>query len=164
MLTFDRVFCKKLQSDDAGFLVFTEEDVNCCVDITSTKDFKYMTVNSNTRTSSEEGFFIPFLIPNALRNIYLLLFCIDLSYFLLIRLQVFVMESDNVREGLWPIRKRVDKVQYFLEHHNGFFYILTNAPVNDTEMTNEGYYLARCRAEKSLVDRWQVCLFPVVCQ
>lgn len=68
------------------------------------------------------------------------------------------MESDNVREGLWPIRKRLDKVQYVLEHHNGFFYILTNAPVNDTEPT-EGYYLARRRAEKSLVDRWQVPLF-----
>lgn len=71
-----------------------------------------------------------------------------------------MMESDNVREGLWPIRKRVDKVQYFLEHHNGFFYILTNAPVNDTEMTTEGYYLARCRAEKSLMDRWQIVAFP----
>jgi hypothetical protein len=70
-----------------------------------------------------------------------------------------VIESDNLREGLWPIRKRVDKVQYFLEHHDGFFYILTNAPVNDTETTTEGYYLARCRAEKSLVDRWQVSLF-----
>lgn len=70
-----------------------------------------------------------------------------------------MIESDNLREGLWPIRNRVDKVQYFLEHHNGFFYILTNAPVNDTEMTTEGYYLARCRAEKSLVDRWQVSLF-----
>ena len=56
MLTCHRVFCKKLQSDEAGFLVFTEEDVNCCVDITSTKDFKYITVNSNTRTSSEVGF------------------------------------------------------------------------------------------------------------
>ncbi|PUZ71152.1 hypothetical protein GQ55_2G291400 [Panicum hallii var. hallii] len=122
----NQVFCKKLQSDEAGFLVFTEEDVNCCVDITSTKDFKYMTVNSNTRTSSE----------------------------------VFVMESDNVREGLWPIRKRADKVQYFLEHHNGFFYILTNAPVNDTEMTTEGYYLARCQAENSLVDRWQIVMYP----
>lgn len=122
----NQVFCKKLQSDEAGFLVFTEKDVNCCVDITSTKDFKYMTVNSNTRTSSE----------------------------------VFVIESDNLREGLWPIRKRVDKVQYFLEHHNGFFYILTNAPVKDTETTTEGYYLARCRAEKSLVDRWQIVTVP----
>ncbi|XP_021308980.1 uncharacterized protein LOC8063744 isoform X2 [Sorghum bicolor] len=122
----NQVFCKKLQSDDAGFLVFTEKDANCCVDITSTKDFKYITVNSNTRTSSE----------------------------------VFVIESDNLREGLWPIRNRVDKVQYFLEHHNGFFYILTNAPVNDTEMTTEGYYLARCRAEKSLVDRWQIVTLP----
>lgn len=122
----NQVFCKKLQSDEAGFLVFTEKDVNCCVDITSTKDFKYITVNSNTRTSSE----------------------------------VFVIESDNVREGLWPIKKRVDKVQYFLEHHSGFFYILTNAPVNDTKTTTEGYYLAKCRAEKSLVDRWQIVMFP----
>ncbi|VAI33397.1 unnamed protein product [Triticum turgidum subsp. durum] len=51
----NQVFCKKMQSDEAGFLVFMEDDVNCCVDITSTKDFKYITVNSNTRTSSEEG-------------------------------------------------------------------------------------------------------------
>lgn len=58
MLTCDRVFCKKLQSDEAEFLVFKEKDVNCCVDITSTKDFRYMTVNSNTRTSSEESFFL----------------------------------------------------------------------------------------------------------
>ncbi|WVZ65300.1 hypothetical protein U9M48_014691 [Paspalum notatum var. saurae] len=115
----NQVFCKKLQSDEPGFLVFTEKDVNCCVDITSTKDFKYVTVNSNTRTSSEEGFFL------------------DLF-------SVFVIESDNVREGLWPIKKRVDKVQYFLEHHSGFFYILTNAPVNDIKTTTEGYYLARC--------------------
>uniref|UniRef100_A0A453L1V1 Peptidase S9A N-terminal domain-containing protein n=2 Tax=Aegilops tauschii subsp. strangulata TaxID=200361 RepID=A0A453L1V1_AEGTS len=51
----NQVFCKKMQSDEAGLLVFMEDDVNCCVDITSTKDFKYITVNSNTRTSSEEG-------------------------------------------------------------------------------------------------------------
>jgi protease II len=60
MFTFYRVFCKKMQSDEADFLVFTENDVNCCVDITSTKDFKYITVNSNTRTSSEEGFYFNF--------------------------------------------------------------------------------------------------------
>uniref|UniRef100_A0A453L1U3 Prolyl endopeptidase n=1 Tax=Aegilops tauschii subsp. strangulata TaxID=200361 RepID=A0A453L1U3_AEGTS len=124
----NQVFCKKMQSDEAGLLVFMEDDVNCCVDITSTKDFKYITVNSNTRTSSEEG--------------------------------VYVMESGNVREGLWPVQKRTNKVQYFLEHHNGFFYILTNAPLKDTETAVEGYYLARCRAEKSLMDKWQVVALP----
>jgi hypothetical protein len=71
-------------------------------------------------------------------------------------LQVYVMESGNVREGLWPVKKRTKKVQYFLEHHNGYFYILTNAPLEDIETSVEGYYLARCRAEKSLIDRWQV--------
>ncbi|CAM0951838.1 unnamed protein product [Alopecurus aequalis] len=112
----NQVFCKKMRSDEAGFLVFTENDVNCCVDITSTKDFKYITV--------------------------------------------YVMESSNVREGLWPVQKRTNKVQYFLEHHNGFFYILTNAPLEDVETSVEGYYLARCRAEKSLMDRWQVVALP----
>ncbi|KAI4989934.1 hypothetical protein ZWY2020_038297 [Hordeum vulgare] len=110
------VFCKKMQSDEPGLLVFMEDDVNCCVDITSTKDFKYITV--------------------------------------------YVMESGNVREGLWPVQKRTNKVQYFLEHHNGFFYILTNAPLKDTGTTVEGYYLARCRAEKSLMDKWQVVALP----
>jgi hypothetical protein len=34
--------------------VFTESDSSFCVDITSTKDGKFITVNSNSRTSSEE--------------------------------------------------------------------------------------------------------------
>ncbi|KAK9096269.1 hypothetical protein Sjap_021766 [Stephania japonica] len=34
--------------------VFTESDSKFCVDITSTKDGKFITVNSNSRTSSEE--------------------------------------------------------------------------------------------------------------
>ncbi|GJM98516.1 hypothetical protein PR202_ga15537 [Eleusine coracana subsp. coracana] len=84
----------------------------------------------------------------------------DLSYLMLIWLQVYVIESDNVRNGLWPIRKRADQVQYFLEHHNGFFYILTNAPLKDAETPTEGYYLARSRAENSLVDEWQIVMLP----
>lgn len=78
-------------------------------------------------------------------------------------LQVHVMESGHVRGGLWPVQKRSDKVQYFLEHHNGFFYILTNAPLEGTETTNGGYYLARCRAEKSEMDKWQVYLSLCLC-
>uniref|UniRef100_A0A0E0ET50 Prolyl endopeptidase n=1 Tax=Oryza meridionalis TaxID=40149 RepID=A0A0E0ET50_9ORYZ len=73
---------------------------------------------------------------------------------------VYVMESGHVRGGLWPVQKRSDKVQYFLEHHNGFFYILTNAPLEGTETANGGYYLARCRAEKSEMDKWQVVALP----
>lgn len=53
------VFCTKLRSDyteDAS--VFTEGDSSFCVDITSTKDGKFITVNSNSRTSSEEGIYL----------------------------------------------------------------------------------------------------------
>ncbi|KAG1327452.1 putative protease 2 [Cocos nucifera] len=48
------VFSTKLGSDEADDLLFTENDASCCVDITSTKDGKFITVNSNSRTSSEE--------------------------------------------------------------------------------------------------------------
>lgn len=50
------------------------------------------------------------------------------------------------------------QVQCFLEHHNGFFYILTNAPTNAiSESSGEGYYLARCLVEEiESSDDWQV--------
>ncbi|KAG9150570.1 hypothetical protein Leryth_008048 [Lithospermum erythrorhizon] len=38
-----------------GTPLFIENDPSFCVDITSTKDGKFITVNSNSRTSSEEG-------------------------------------------------------------------------------------------------------------
>ncbi|KAG8057115.1 hypothetical protein GUJ93_ZPchr0002g25142 [Zizania palustris] len=88
----NQVLCKNVRSDDACFLVFMENDINCCVDITSTKDFKYITVNSNTRTSSEEG----------------------------------------VCAGVWSC----------------------------IETGTGGYYLAKCRAEKSEMDKWQVVALP----
>ncbi|KAK7275035.1 hypothetical protein RIF29_16141 [Crotalaria pallida] len=54
-----RVVCRKLGSDHVNDLpVFTESDSSFCVDITSTKDGKFITVNSNSRTSSEEGTYI----------------------------------------------------------------------------------------------------------
>ncbi|URE22109.1 BSD [Musa troglodytarum] len=36
-------------------LAWAEKDMSCCMDITSTKDGKFITINSNSRTSSEEG-------------------------------------------------------------------------------------------------------------
>ncbi|XP_071706770.1 uncharacterized protein [Rutidosis leptorrhynchoides] len=36
-------------------IVYTEKDSSFCVDVTSTKDGKFISVNSNSRTSSEEG-------------------------------------------------------------------------------------------------------------
>lgn len=51
-----RVLCTKLGSDSTDDApIFTEGDSGFCVDITSTKDGKFITVNSNSRASSEEG-------------------------------------------------------------------------------------------------------------
>lgn len=53
---FVRVLYRKLGLHDTEDVpVFTESDSSYCVDITSTKDGKFITVNSNSRTSSEEG-------------------------------------------------------------------------------------------------------------
>nr|XP_018685178.1 PREDICTED: uncharacterized protein LOC103996239 isoform X3 [Musa acuminata subsp. malaccensis] len=48
-----RVFSMELGSGLEDHLLFTEKDMSCCVDITSTKDGKFITINSNSRTSSE---------------------------------------------------------------------------------------------------------------
>lgn len=50
-----RVLCTKLGLDGSDSLLYTENGLGYCVDITSTKDGKFITVNSNSRTSSEEG-------------------------------------------------------------------------------------------------------------
>lgn len=54
-----RVFRTKVGFNDTEDVsVFVENDPNYCVDITSTKDGKFITVNSNSRTSSEEGTYL----------------------------------------------------------------------------------------------------------
>ncbi|ONK79368.1 uncharacterized protein A4U43_C01F5650 [Asparagus officinalis] len=70
------------------------------------------------------------------------------------------MDATDIEGGLWPVRKRVPGVQYFLEHHHGFFYILNNSPLEKMGVASGGYYLARCRAEKSLLSSWQAIIVP----
>ncbi|KAH9772229.1 prolyl oligopeptidase family protein [Citrus sinensis] len=120
-----RVLCTKLGSDSTDDApIFTEGDSGFCVDITSTKDGKFITVNSNSRASSEE-------------------------------------DATNPLGGLRRVHKRVPGVQYFLEHHYGFFYILTNYPLSENEECSSGdYYLARCRAEKLYSANWQNIILP----
>ncbi|XP_021293451.1 uncharacterized protein LOC110423548 [Herrania umbratica] len=123
-----RVLCTKLGSgitDDV--LVFTESDSSFCVDLTSTKDGKFITVNSNSRSSSE----------------------------------VYVVDSTDPLSGLQRVHERVSGVQYFLEHHFGFFYILTNVPMKGSMMcSTEGYYLARCQVGDIQSTTWQNIFYP----
>ncbi|XP_009761516.1 uncharacterized protein [Nicotiana sylvestris] len=110
-----RVHCVKLGSDSVHDVpLFVENDSSFCVDIASTKDGKFITVNSNSRTSSE----------------------------------VYVINAANLQTGIQRFCKRVSGVQYFLEHHHGFFYVLTNSHNVGEESPSSGeYYLARCPVE-----------------
>lgn len=54
-------------------------------------------------------------------------------------------------------------VQYFVEHHHGYFYILTNYPTEAVDLADYGgYYLARCIAERSMLNEWEVMLFQAM--
>ncbi|PKA52982.1 oligopeptidase B [Apostasia shenzhenica] len=121
-----RVFCANLGSGSEDDLLYTENDLSRCVDITSTKDGKYITINSNSRSTSE----------------------------------VFVIDAMNIKDGIWPVRKCASGVQYFLEHHYGFFYILTNAPLDEMGSDTNGFHLVRCQADKSLLGNWQAIIKP----
>lgn len=79
----------------------------------------------------------------------------------LLKLQVYIIEAANPSGGLQKIRERVSGVQYFLEHHHGVFYILTNAPLcGNKEWSGENYYLARCPVEDIQSVNWQVRFVP----
>ncbi|XP_054825591.1 uncharacterized protein LOC129323066 isoform X1 [Prosopis cineraria] len=122
-----RVLCRKLANDHVNdLLVFTESDSSFCVDITSTKDGKFITVNSNSRTSSE----------------------------------VYVINAANPMDGLERICKRASGVQYFVEHHYGLFYILTNAPISEGNWSRQDLYLARCRVVDIKFASWQNIILP----
>lgn len=50
-------------------------------------------------------------------------------------------------DGLQRLCERTSGVQYFVEHHSGLLYILTNAPLPDDQWSGEEYYLVRCRVQ-----------------
>ncbi|KAF2282934.1 hypothetical protein GH714_043251 [Hevea brasiliensis] len=71
---------------------------------------------------------------------------------------VYVIDATNPFDGLQRIHKRVSNVQYFLEHHNGLFYILTNAALSGSSGGN--YYLATCPVEHIKSSQWQSIILP----
>ncbi|GAB2280158.1 hypothetical protein Dimus_014795 [Dionaea muscipula] len=120
-----RVVSTKVGSQDET-IIFTEDDPSYCVDITCTKDGKFITVNSNSRTSSE----------------------------------VYLIDAAYPMDGVQIIHKRVPGVHFFLEHHCGFFYVLTNYPISETEVLDGTSYLAKCRAEDIHHADWQNIILP----
>lgn len=133
--------------------MFTEDDSSYCVDISSTKDGKFITVNSNSRTTSEEGTCLYNFPFSSHVSKFLLLAYLNLGGFI----QVFVIDASNPQEGLRRLCKRVPGVQYFVEHHGGFFYVLTNASLSeDKELSTGNYYLGRVRVEDAHLNNWQV--------
>lgn len=79
----------------------------------------------------------------------------------IVLLQVYVINATNLQTGIQRFCKRVSGVQYFLEHHHGFFYVLTNYRNVGEESPSSGeYYLARCPVENLQSTSLQVYRLP----
>jgi len=75
-------------------------------------------------------------------------------------LQVYVIDAANPLDGPRRVHRRIHDVQYFLEHHQGFFYVLTNRPLDRVgKLGNGKLYLGICRVEDINSGDWQVILF-----
>ncbi|KAI8539336.1 hypothetical protein RHMOL_Rhmol09G0174400 [Rhododendron molle] len=76
-------------------------------------------------------------------------------------MQVYVIDASNPQDGLRRLCKRVPGVQYFVEHHCGFFYVLTNASLSeDKDLSTGTYYLGRVRVEDTHWNNWQNIIVP----
>lgn len=73
-------------------------------------------------------------------------------------IQVYIIDANNPQDGLQKVHTRVSGVQFFLEHHKGFFYILTNA--SQKELFDTNYYLARCHVKDIHLANWQKIIIP----
>ncbi|SAM00587.1 hypothetical protein [Absidia glauca] len=94
-----QVFAHRLGTDQTeDRLVYEESDGTAFVDITSTKDSKYITINSNSLSSSEIRVVDATIVPEA-----------------------------NTLLTPTLIEPRQHGVEYYVDHHHDSFYILTNA-------------------------------------
>ncbi|KAF7132771.1 hypothetical protein RHSIM_Rhsim09G0121600 [Rhododendron simsii] len=74
---------------------------------------------------------------------------------------VYVIDASNPQNGLRRLCKRVPGVQFFVEHHCGFFYVLTNASLGeDKDLSTGTYYLGRVRVEDMHLNNWQNIIVP----
>ncbi|KAL0079450.1 prolyl oligopeptidase family-domain-containing protein [Phycomyces blakesleeanus] len=93
------VYCHTIgTTQEEDVLVFEEPDDSVFVDITSTKDMKFVTINSNSLSSSEVR------VIDATLNV-----------------------TQQNKPLLRLIKPRVPQLEYYVDHHDSTFYILTNA-------------------------------------
>ncbi|KAJ2855115.1 hypothetical protein GGI22_004254, partial [Coemansia erecta] len=103
------------RSEDA--CVYTETDDECFVDITRTKDKRFHIVNSSALDSSE-------------------LYIFDSKHDFWTAATAAAADDDKQNQPSAPltlVRSRQRGVEYFVDHHDGEFVILTNSPKADKD-------------------------------
>ncbi|KAL2620360.1 hypothetical protein R1flu_000565 [Riccia fluitans] len=118
-----RAYRRTLGSASGDKLIFEEKDARSFLHVSRTKDWTFVTVNVNSKTTSE----------------------------------VYLVDADDPEAGLQLVEKRRVGVQYFIEHHQGFLYILTNRrPTTESVSDAPGdYRLVRCQLQDLRSEHWQ---------
>lgn len=65
-------------------------------------------------------------------------------------MQVYLVDARNPGGGVRIVEPRRSEVEYFVEHHDGFLYILTNAG------PSPNYRLVRCPVQTPASKHWEV--------
>ncbi|KAJ2795856.1 hypothetical protein H4R20_005737, partial [Coemansia guatemalensis] len=123
------------QPQEHDIELYVEKDRECFVDITRTKDKQFHIINSSTLDSSEVRVFPTKRVHKQLSPV------------------------DGVPEAhLQLLRPRQRGVEYFVDHHDGEFVILTNSPSDDSEnmpITNPGpFRLMQAPSTSPQSDSW----------
>jgi protease II len=69
-------------------------------------------------------------------------------------MQVHLVDAKNPRGRIQRVECRRPNVEYYVEHHGGYLYILTNSG------PSPNYRLVRCPIQTSASEFWEVLPFP----
>ncbi|XP_024537220.1 uncharacterized protein LOC9649538 [Selaginella moellendorffii] len=126
-----------LRSKDDDIAIYHDDNPKNFVDVTRTKNWQYVLINVNSKTSSEVIAFHK-CVARASTG------------------QIFLVDPKTSATTLWKVADRVDGIQYFVEHHEEHLYILTNF-LGDKKLASLGnnYRLVRCKTDSLTSKAWE---------
>ncbi|EFJ25527.1 hypothetical protein SELMODRAFT_98843 [Selaginella moellendorffii] len=132
-----RVLLRNLRSKDDDIAIYHDDNPKNFVDVTRTKNWQYVLINVNSKTSSEVIAFHK-CVARASTG------------------QVFLVDPKTSATTLRKVADRVDGIQYFVEHHEEHLYILTNF-LGDKKLASLGnnYRLVRCKTDSLTSKAWE---------
>lgn len=135
-----------LGSSKDDVLILEEFDDSVFVNIRNTKDFRFVSVNTFSNTSSK--------VVSCQEPFFFLLVLQFIEFNQNLVLQVYLINAADPLSGLTLIWECEPHAHCIVEHHRGFFYLFTNAARSGTPV--DSHYLLCCAAGDIKSRNWEV--------